>query len=1135
LQKDSPAKREEWVRNLVIGIAVVLVLLVGALFAVPSLVGAGQMTAFLTERLRGATGYNVSIRGPVAVALLPSPRLTVSDIHVLDGAKPDSIELARAGTLDAHVALLPLLGGRVEVTALTLRDPVVAWDAALKQAKPGPQAPPAPAASIATPAAPAGSKFSVAVHHIQVVNGSLSYADAGRTYQVEHLDLDLETAEDGAISGTADTSVKGDGLHVEGRVGAVDCARPVLLFLHATGAAGTARLDFDGSFRCDAGRLTRADGKLKLAADSAGAALAPFVNGALPPALDRPLALNGTLNGTLGADGAKADLTDLILDLDQSHGVGTLSAGFADHPSIDLALDFNRLDLDKWLVKAASAAPTPTPTVTTTPAATSIVPPAPASMAPSAPSPSGVHIGLDLSAELLSWRGSLIRQARFNGGIDQGTVTINQATAEMPAGTDFSVSGQIADVFAAPHFVGTVDAETDDFRTVVGWAGIKLDGVPADRLRQASLSTDLDLSADRASATGIDLGLDGGRFRGAANLVFGPRPAIGLRLAGDQLNLDAYLPQPAAVAAPVVPRGDAAPAPAAMPPPPVQASPVQSSPVITMPQLLAAANLDLSLDSMTWRGQLLKGVHLAGAIEGGATTIREARIDDLNGGKMTLSGQWAAGSLSGQMSASGPSAAPLLLLAGLAGQDFATRLGSYQLDLKVGGSLAALDVDGALAARDGRLTAKGRVNVTNPHFTGAVTFDHPEAARVLAGMAAAAPLYRPAGGTLGALAFSAGVDASADRVALDHLSLGVGSQQVTGTASFDRTVQPPRLNADLAGGDLVLDPFLPARDSASLSVPIRLAALGDAVPLPGHWSLTPLDLGWLDLLDATVKLSAASTAVGPWHLDKPSLAATLKGGTLGLDRLQTGLFGGSVAAHGSLAGTAGATLALTLAGKDLDLKELAQHLGLPVLTAGTGALDADVTASGASQAALIASLGGKATLAARDGGLGGLDLPAIDDRLAALKGPEDLVGVLQAVQAGGTTRFSALDASAAIANGVVRSTDLHLAADGGDVTGSVTADLPAWTIDGHAQLALKGKTGELPPLPISFEGPLDHPDKRVDTKALASYVEKQGLSKLIEGLAAQQPATPASPSQQQQKPAQQLRNLLKGLIAKPNP
>ena len=1101
-------------RNLLIGIGVILVLLIGAVIVVPSLIGTDQLTGFLTERMRAATGYNVSIRGPVALSVLPSPTLAVGDLHVT-GTGPDGAELARAGSIEVHVALLPLIGGRVEVTAVTVRDPVVTLDGPPKTVKPVPQAPPAPATTPGPPPTPAGSKFSVDVRHVRVTNGSFAYRDGGKTYQVDHLDLDLTTGPDGAISGSADTDHDGDALHLRGRIGAIDCARPIPLLLHATAAAGAAIVDFDGAVGCDQGLAARADGKLKLAADSLGAALAPFTGRRLPPALDQRL----TLDATLGADRTRADLADVTLDLDQTHGVGMLAARLADRPSVDLTLDFNRLDLDKWL--AAPAAPPP-PHAAADPA------PGAGQIAAAAPiAGPGLHIGLDLSAELLSWRGGLIRQARFNGGFDQGTVTINQATAELPGGTDLAVTGQVADAFATPHFIGTVDAETDDLRSAIGWAGVRLGSIPADRLRQASLSTSLDLAADRAAASGIDLELDGSRFKGAANLMFGDRPAIGLRLIGDQLNLDAYLTDTTLTDATRTDAPTAAAFTAAGGGGASAAVPVAAAAAL-MPVL--AANLDLTLDSVTWHGQLLKAVHLAGTIDDGAVTVRDARIGDLGGGAVGFSGRWGGGpastaTLSGQLTASGPSAAPLLTLAGLGGRDTAGRLGAYRLDLQLAGSPAALELDAALAVQDGRLTAKGRLGLGGvPHFTGDVTVDHPEATRVLALLA---PLYRPAGGTLGALALSASLDASPARAAIDHLSLSIGGQEVAGTARFDQSAGPPTLEADLTASDLVLDPFLPAHEVAAAGQPVRYAALGDPGPLPGRWSRAKLELGWLGLIDANVKVTAASATIDRWQLDKPSLAFALKGGTLGLDRLSGGLCGGTVEAHGSLGSTpAGAALALTLAGRDLDLKDLAQRLGSTALSAGTGRLDADVTAAGATQADLIAALGGTASLAARDGAIGGLDLSAINDRVKTLRGPQDLIGVVQAVQSGGGTRFSALTASATIAQGVVRSTDLHLAAEGGDLTGNATVDLPAWTIDGQTQLALAART-DLPPLAMSFSGPLDRPEKRIDVKSLAAYVEQKGL--------AGQLVTPAVPPQQQQKPAQQLRDLLKGLVSKPNP
>ncbi|GGF17606.1 hypothetical protein GCM10011611_24340 [Aliidongia dinghuensis] len=1133
-------------RKLLIVIVVALVLLVAAVVVVPRVIGTEQLTAFLTERLRTATGYNVAIRGPVSLSVLPSPSLSVADIHVTAAATPGAPELARAGAVQVEVALMPLFGGRVEATAVTVRDPVVMLEGPLGPAKPVAQAPAKPAPSPGpAPGAPQGttpgqapagapqtapsatSKFSVAVEHVRVTNGSVTYRDGGQTYTLEHLDLDVTTSPGGAVSGSADAGFGQDRLHVVGRVGALDCAKAIPLSLHATADAGRASLDFDGTAGCGADGA-RAGGKLKLAADSARAALTPFTAAALPAALDRRLALEGTLD----ADPGRLDLADLSVDFDESHGIGTLNIRTAAHdgerPAIDLALDVNRLDLAPWFAPPPAGRNAAAPSAPAVSAATGM-PNGTSSGAPSA-MPRGfaaLHIGLDLSVELLAWHDGLIRQARFNGGIDQGTVTINQATAELPGGTDMSVSGQVADAFGIGHFTGTADAETDNLRALCDWAGLKFGGVPADRLRQASLSTTLDVVGDpageRVSATGIELELDGSQFKGAANLVLGDRPGIGLRLAGDQLNLDAYLAGETMVPLPQSGGGQAA----------VSAGP--SPTVATAAALLplVAANLDLSFDKVTWRGQLLKAVHLAGLVDRGAVELRDARIGDLGGGSLALSGRWSGGlgttaTLTGRVTAGGPSAVPLLTFLGLGGQETAGRLGAYTLDLRAQGQPLAPGIDATLTAEEARGTAKGRLALgAAPHFVGTATLDHPEAARLLA---IVAPLYRPAGGALGAVQLAAAVDADPQHLTLDQLSLTVGEQRVAGTLSLDGTAHPARLDADLTGGDLVFDPFLPARESAAVDGPVRYAALGDPGPLPGHWSRAKFDLSWLSIIDAKVKLTADSAAAGPWHFDKPVLGFALKGGTLGLDTLMGGLFGGKIDAHGSLS-QAGAA-ALTLAGRDLDLKDLAQQTGAAALTAGKGQLDADLTANGTSEADLIAALGGKASLSARDGALTGFDLPAVNDRLKALKGPQDLVAVIQAVQAGGSTRFTALDATATIAGGVIRSNEAHLAADGGDLTAQVTANLPAWTIEGKAALALAGRT-DLPPIAMSFDGPLDKPEKRIDVNSLAAYAQRQGVGSLLQGLTGQQ-AAPASPSQQpqQQKPAQQLQDLFKGLLPK---
>ena len=70
----------------------------------------------LAADLARATGLRVTLRGPVSVALLPTPRLIFEDFD-LGVAEPGALRL-RAGVAHAAFALLPILGGRHEIASI---------------------------------------------------------------------------------------------------------------------------------------------------------------------------------------------------------------------------------------------------------------------------------------------------------------------------------------------------------------------------------------------------------------------------------------------------------------------------------------------------------------------------------------------------------------------------------------------------------------------------------------------------------------------------------------------------------------------------------------------------------------------------------------------------------------------------------------------------------------------------------------------------------------------------------------------------------------------------------------------------------------------------------------------------------
>src|SRR6185437_16444593 len=149
------------------------------------------------------------------------------------------------------------------------------------------------------------------------------------------------------------------------------------------------------------------------------------------------------------------------------------------------------------------------------------------------------------------WRNGVVRDAQLRASLTHGTLTLDRAAAQLPGGADASLSGSVAMGAEGPRGQATFAATADDLRGLLAWLGAPSGGVPADRLRKASLKSGLTLAGDRLDLAGIDATIDATRLSGAATVALRERPGIGLRLNADRFNLDAYLP-----------RDDAAPQPA---------------------------------------------------------------------------------------------------------------------------------------------------------------------------------------------------------------------------------------------------------------------------------------------------------------------------------------------------------------------------------------------------------------------------------------------------------------------------------------------------------------------------------------------------------------------------------------------
>ncbi len=621
---------------------------------------------------------------------------------------------------------------------------------------------------------------------------------------------------------------------------------------------------------------------------------------------------------------------------------------------------------------------------------------------------------LDLTVGALRWHGGIVRDARLQATLDHGAIDIPRLVAVLPGGSGLSLNGKLEAASGQRQFRGAVELDSDNLRQLLDWLGAKTAAIPADRLRKLTLTSQFTALSDRIDIGGVDLTVDATRLTGAATVALHQRLAIGARLAIDQLNLDAYLP-PAHV-----------PGAAAGPPP--QAAPQDPPPGPSGYALLLAAfdaNIDATIDTLTWRGQPARGTHLAATLRDGALTLHDATIADIAGASATASG--AVASSGGEpawhaaIALQGPEIAHFVRLVAPDSALGALLSGPFAAKSDIAGERGGVAVDLDLAALGGRARVTGEIadSAAAPGLDLGLEISHPSFTALVRNLV---PGYQPAGGDPGAVKLAGRLSETKGLVSARDMTIAIGGLTIEGDTIFEQRGGRPKLTADLRFGELALDKFLPLRQTAALAPsqvpPLWLAQVG-ATPQAAaarRWSREPLALAALAVIDSDISLTGDALSWGKWRIERPVAVAALANGLFRLDRLSGGLFGGTIEASGQLAaadGQAKLDIAVRHAALEQALQEIAGIGGL----AGRADIELGLATAGLSAADLVAHLQGSLTLASRDGTIAGIDLPAISARLSDTSRATDLPGLLRGLS-GGRTRYRSLDGTFRIADGI---------------------------------------------------------------------------------------------------------------------
>ncbi len=1131
--------------RVLIGIAVALIVLVGAALAAPSFVDWNRYRDEIAARVEAAVGRDVVIGGDIDFTLLPSPAFSVRDVQIANSAGAAAASLVSLGSLDIRVAFGPLLRGSVEVRTVVLQEPAFEleiladgtpnWSMRAGSTRAG--------VGVGT-----GMPGGVQVDNLQIHNGTVTFRDARRgiVERLHGVDADISArAQAGPYLAEGAFTYRGLPVRFGFNSATVTPGRPIGLRADFTLVPDGDKLEFRGALS----EMT-ADGALSGTLTFEGKNFATLVERvarafeAAPPALAAiPAAVRISAQTSLKpAEFAFNDIDARIGDLAAK---GAVNFALTATPRLDATMAMSQLDLDALLARVRPAAPARPATFRV-------------------PSLQGTF---SLTVEATTYRQRLVRNLDLAASLNDGVLSVSRAKAQLPGVTEVDAKGQLVAANGLPQFDGETTLRSDNLRDLLGWLRIDVAAVPADRLRTLAFQGRVRLRPDVVQAYAFDARLDATIAKGAAAYAFRARPAFSLDLDVDRFDADAYLR------------------------------------TVLRDRRWSWATLDtfdtdvrLRIGELTAREQPVRGIVVDAGLIAGVLTMRELSVVDAAGARGTVAGIAQGFSdrpvATGTVNIAAESAAGLARMFDLAFIAAPERLGAFAFNASLDGDRDKLTVDaGALVAgTDIRLQGNVRSLGQDPIVDLAVEAQNPSLAALLqtlgvgAGAAAAAPpaplhlgatfsgglgnlsvlasgfvaeaevraagtlavadalayrfeaaashpdvsayfarlglRYRPAG-ALGAASVRAAIEGTRHTLAVALQQAAVGEARLSGTFSADRSGPRPRYAANLKADILPLDRFLPA---------------GPAGAPRRDWSSRPLPLGFLRASDFELELAVADLTWRGARFADALVVARAADARVVVSPAHARVFGGEMDLSATVTATDMAAVEVDLSVRNIDLADAPKLPWAVVPAAGRLTATIDVAAIGATEYELMSTLRGSGTFQAADGVLRGLDFSRSGQDLDRLKDAAELPDLLTRLTSQGETAFRAIDAVVRGTDGVIALDSLTARLEGAAIAGGGTIDLPRRRTALELSVALTAHA-EAPPFALELSGPWDAPRRLARSRELQGYVSRRltaappvpAVAPAAPPAAAQEPAPPPAEVPFEER----MRGLLDGLRPTP--
>ena len=1117
----------------------------GGLLIAPNFINWNEYRDNIVEYIYNVTGRNLEIRGNIEIEILPSPVLLINGVHVANIEGSATVDTLIIKTIEVRMALIPLLGRHLKIDTVKLVEPTLnveilsdgrnnieigihqVSDNILAGSEVSKNPDSISGSSISFLDEFKIESLSLSIDNFYVQNGLVTYRDdaKGQREKMENFNGQFSLASStGPIESSGSVTIRDIPITYLVTTGSImkDRTLPLNFILKSTHA--DSQLRFSGALT-QIHKSPQIKGKLNFNSTN----LAKLVH-SIDGSPDLPNIFDNTFSAvtSVGASAKGGVFSNITLKLGSTQATGRISFQQRKKTDFNISFTVNKLDIDallqpevlniksdktklddgkKKLVKDdVSGSPNLLANLIGSQVISNLL-------------SKNINALVEISIASIIYNNDAVRQVKLNATLEDQEITISQASALLPGGTDLGVQGIIFDQVKTklPQFEGATDLTTNNLRVLLDWMGVGLSHVPADRFRNLTFVATMLANPKRISFNKISGQLDDTKIKAALSMMLDKRLLFDINLAVRRVNLDRYLFGEGSkkFVSNMIPN---------------KTKNLAARTNVTLETkskdtlgLLSVfrnydANLHIKIDELVFKSLSTKKIVFKAKVDNKKLAISTLKVVNVAGLSTTLSGDITVNEntlgiidpifSNFRFALRGKNFPPALALTvlGIKPEFSFNKIGPVNLSGSLNGNLKTLNVLAELSLLGGRFSLNGLIKPYAKASPVQARFSmfHPNLPKLINTLSGShyAETRDPTGVNL-----SGFVNGNFIKMDLSNLSGKVGNIRINGIAKVDLAKKIPRIEADFKTSTIVIEELLPVQEVASFeglsrridNRPVAIKAAGEKILLDTRWPNSTIDISFFRQFSGNIKLRSESLRFHQYRIQDVDLVAAVSKGIFDLKRLTGNAYDGAIELDGKIATSKAANQFKTR------FKIINANTGKFLSSLGTegfrkGALDmsGEFKTFGSSITELVSELSGKGTVSVR-----GLDIVSDGEKGSAMSGFTNLFLSLQNFSSTIlgkklTSKRTNFNTSFTAEKGIINFRDMTLKTGLGNGSAKGLVDLPNWRInsDGEIKLSqnilsqvLLKKPSQILFLPFRVNGSLDDPSIKLET----SEITKGGI------------------------------------------